>query len=353
MNFDKSEIKDLLVKYRESRLTPAELERVKTWINLASTSEIGEMLGGENPDEDVAGVDPETLAKMKSRIDSQIRTDMKRGRGRLNIWKVMTAVSAAMIALLIWVAGDFYKKSLMVQDDAMATVISTGIGERSTITLPDGTVVTLNSMSKLTFNSNIGTGAREVDFNGEAYFEVSKDSTRPFKINTGEMVVEVHGTSFSLLARPAAKSCELMLDKGSVRLVSSKTKRDVLLEPGEMALYNKADGDFIVENFTEEIPETADGAEKTVEPALADASCDIARTSVIPEWRFSGVEFDDVSPDSLVMTIENMYGVKLNPTITSAIDGNFTGSLPDADLYATLRILSRIYGFEMPFTVQE
>lgn len=354
MNFDRREIKDLLVRYRESRLTPPELERIRTWINQASEADIEAVLGGENPDEDMAGVTSETLVRMKSRIDSQVRADMKRSGWRQNIWKVISAVSAAVIALLIWVADDFHGKIGRLQANAGTTVISTGIGERSTITLPDGTVVAMNSLSKLTFNSNLSTGDREVDFNGEAYFAVAKDSSRPFKINTGDMIVEVHGTSFSLLARPAAKCCELMLDDGSVRLVSSKTNRDVRLEPGEMALYNKDAGDFVVENFAEVTAEKSDDAGEPNPLPVATAADDIAVVpAVIPEWRFSGVQFENVSPDSLVMAVEKMYGVRLNPMITRAIDGNFTGSLPDDDLYASLRILSRVYGFEMPFTVKE
>lgn len=355
MNFDKTEIKDLLARYRESRLTPSDLERMKAWINQASDADIEDVLGGENPDEDVTGVASETLVKMKSRIDSQIRADKRHGRRRLNIWKVMTAASAAVIALLIWVADGFRDRIDRLQANAGTTVISTGIGERSTITLPDGTVVTMNSMSKLTFNTNIGTGRREVDFNGEAYFAVAKDSSRPFKINTGDMMVEVHGTSFSLLARPTAKCCELMLDNGSVRLVSSKTNRDVRLEPGEMALYNKAEGDFVVENFAKPSGDPGKVRKTNALPVdTAVASASIATPpAVIPEWRFSGVRFENVAPDSLVMAVEKIYGVKLNPSITGAIDGNFTGSLPDDDLYASLRILSRVYGFEMPFTVKE
>lgn len=352
MNFDRDEIKDLLVKYRESRLTVPELERVKTWINTASEEEIGNMFDSGNPEEDVTGVTSETLMKMKSCIDSQLQADRKRGRFRLNIWKAISAVSAAVIALLIWVADDFHSENARLQANVGTTVISTGIGERSTVTLPDGTVVVMNSMSKLTFHSNINSGKREVDFNGEAYFAVAKDSSRPFEINTGDMIVEVHGTSFSLLARSTAKCCELMLDDGSVRLVSSKTNRGVQLEPGEMALYNKAEGDFVVENFAQVPSVKSDkGAKAKVLVDTASANPP-ALPVVIPEWRFSGVEFQNISPDSLIMAIEKMYGVKLNPIITKTIDDNFTGSLPDDDLYASLRILSRVYGFEMPFSIQ-
>ena len=144
MNFDRDEIKDLLVKYRESRLTVPELERVKTWINTASEEEIGNMFDSGNPEEDVTGVTSETLMKMKSCIDSQLQADRKRGRFRLNIWKAISAVSAAVIALLIWVADDFHSENARLQANVGTTVISTGIGERSTVTLPDGTVVVMN-----------------------------------------------------------------------------------------------------------------------------------------------------------------------------------------------------------------
>lgn len=107
------------------------------------------------------------------------------------------------------------------------------------------------------------------------------------------------------------------------------------------------------ETFSNCTPENLHSGITAGATATSSAEDVAVAPAVIPEWRFSGVQFENVSPDSLVAAVEKMYGVKLNPMIIKAIDGNFTGSLPDDDLYASLRILSRVYGFEMPFTVKE
>jgi ferric-dicitrate binding protein FerR (iron transport regulator) len=66
------------------------------------------------------------------------------------------------------------------------------------ILLPDGSSVTLNTGSSLTFRDGFGSDSREVILNGEAFFNVKPNKQLPFRVFSGESVVEVTGTSFSV-----------------------------------------------------------------------------------------------------------------------------------------------------------
>lgn len=103
-----------------------------------------------------------------------------------------------------------------------------------TIELPDGTKITLNHTSKLKYGKDFGEGNREVILEGEAYFDVAKDSTKPFIINAGNSIIEVLGTSFNVNAYKENSEVEVVVNSGVVALSSKKVPNEkIILKPGE------------------------------------------------------------------------------------------------------------------------
>ena len=92
-------------------------------------------------------------------------------------------------------------------------------GNKTNITLPDGTKVVLKSSSTLEYDINaFAEGIREVNLDGEAFFDVTKVSGEKFVINTERQKITVHGTSFNLQAYNGDKSNTLVLLEGSVSI---------------------------------------------------------------------------------------------------------------------------------------
>ena len=92
------------------------------------------------------------------------------------------------------------------------------------ITLPDGTTVKLNANTRIEYPQHFSAGTREVRLSGEAFFEVTKDTLHPFRIETINAAVEVLGTSFNVSAYPGAERVEVNVETGdrkSTRLNSS------------------------------------------------------------------------------------------------------------------------------------
>lgn len=119
--------------------------------------------------------------------------------------------------------------------------ISTPKGGEYQLILPDGTKVWLNSMSSLKFPVTFNSRERAVELIGEAYFEVAKDKSRPFRVYTKDTKVEVLGTHFNISAFADDSSVRTSLLEGAVKV--EKGQKSVTLKPGQEALsFDSKDG---------------------------------------------------------------------------------------------------------------
>ena len=102
--------------------------------------------------------------------------------------------------------------------------------------LADGTQVWLNSESELRFPVNFTGDERRVFLKGEAYFQVAKDETKPFRVETGALEIEALGTQFDVNAYRDNGQWMTTLVEGRVRVSVGGTKQTCVLEPGKQAL---------------------------------------------------------------------------------------------------------------------
>jgi transmembrane sensor len=98
-------------------------------------------------------------------------------------------------------------------------------------TLPDGSVITLNKRSVLSYPKQFSGNTRTVNLEGEAFFSVTPDKAKPFIIHTGDVGIKVVGTSFNV--RNKADKTEVIVETGIVQV--SKEQQSVELNPKEMA----------------------------------------------------------------------------------------------------------------------
>ena len=98
-------------------------------------------------------------------------------------------------------------------------------------TLPDGSVITLNKRSVLSYPKQFSGNTRTVNLEGEAFFSVAPDKAKPFIIHTGDVGIKVVGTSFNV--RNTADKTEVIVETGIVQV--SKEQQSVELNPKEMA----------------------------------------------------------------------------------------------------------------------
>lgn len=109
--------------------------------------------------------------------------------------------------------------------------MTTPVGGEYRLVLPDGTTVWLNAASSITYPTAFVGKERNVSVSGEAYFEVAKNASMPFKVKTGEQVIEVLGTHFNVNAYANEHTLNTTLAEGKVKI--TENGKTVLLQPGQ------------------------------------------------------------------------------------------------------------------------
>ena len=111
------------------------------------------------------------------------------------------------------------------------TMLTTPATGQYQVVLPDRSKVWLNNASSLRYPVVFTGNIREVELRGEAYFEITRNTDMPFKVKTGDMMVDVLDTSFNIAAYSDVNKIKKMLLTGAVRV--SKGNAKTLLKPGE------------------------------------------------------------------------------------------------------------------------
>lgn len=140
---------------------------------------------------------------------------------------------AASVLLLL---GSFYlyDNYRMARLSQTFQCVSVPPGNRTNIQLPDGTNVWLNANTSLRYPMAFSNTNREIQLDGEAYFEVAKDK-KPFIVKTNKYDVEVLGTVFNIEAYGSKPQFRTSLYEGKVKLYNSRQPKAVFLSPGQTA----------------------------------------------------------------------------------------------------------------------
>ena len=117
-------------------------------------------------------------------------------------------------------------------------------GGEYNLLLSDNTKVYLNAGSSLRYPVRFSGDRREVILEGEGYFEVSRDTAKPFVVKTGSVNVQVLGTAFNVNAYPEEENVETTLVEGKVRVDGKNEQR--ILEPGTQLVYDKRRENMVV-----------------------------------------------------------------------------------------------------------
>jgi transmembrane sensor len=163
-----------------------------------------------------------------------------------------------------------------------SNTLSTARGETYRLRLPDGSQIWLNAASSLTYHTNLKqAGNRKVYLEGEAYFEIAKDKSAPFIVETNNQTVEVLGTHFNVNSYLNDEASNTTLLEGSVKM-STKSGFKAILVPGEQG--------------------TIASGKLSVEPV--DSRLAVA-------WKNNKFMFESASIQEVMRMIERWYNVKV------------------------------------------
>jgi len=161
-------------------------------------------------------------------------------RGYFNI---PMQIAASVIFLVILGLAISSVTGSLQKVEVIAALNETG----KVIELPDGSMVTLNGNTKLSYTKSFGKRQRKVMLDGEAFFNVSADKSKPFRIFAGNACVKVLGTSFNVNSRKNLNQVEVYVASGVVELSEIENQNNrVVLHKGNIGLIDNKD--ILLEN---------------------------------------------------------------------------------------------------------
>lgn len=159
--------------------------------------------------------------------------------------KIVYRVAVVILILLLPLAG-YWKGQKALRQTFSDMVVEAPLGARTKLYLPDGTLVWLNAGSKITYSQGFGMDNRQLNLEGEGYFEVIHNPKLPFEIHTHEVDLRVLGTKFNFKNYSDDEEITVNLLEGRVALHNGlKSMSDLYLSPNEKMVMNKRTGEMV------------------------------------------------------------------------------------------------------------
>ncbi len=241
---------EIIVKYLSGNCTEQEFESLFAWVEESEQNKqyFSELKNSwEVSDMQTKTIDEAELQlkfnDFKNKIsppNSNIETESKLIVPAF--WKyaasiIITIGFTALISFLVW-----HKP----KPEITYNQLEVPSGQQAQLTLADGTKIWLNSKSKLVYPGTFSGDVREVRLEGEGYFQVSHNPSKPFIVKTSHVNVKVLGTSFNVSSYSDDNEVKLALETGSVALTQPGKTNVTQVVPSELAVYSKANKTFTI-----------------------------------------------------------------------------------------------------------
>lgn len=215
-------------------------------------------------------------------------------------------LALAISGLSIYTASriGFFSRDAWIQ-------VSTDSGQRSKLTLPDGTLVWLNSETILKYKQV--KDFRKVELAGEAYFEVTHAKNHPFIVVTGETELKVLGTKFNVSHYRDSRITEAALLSGKISVKIDEIGKMVELKPGEKIVY--------------------DSASKMLSQSVSKVQNEIS-------WKQGILTFENAPFNNLIQELERYYGVKFIYDPSAFNQKHYTGSIDNLEISRVLEFIN-------------
>lgn len=304
---DKAEILSLLKRYRAGECTPEEAARIRAWFESFE----------ELPDDPAfrAAADEAAITALAKLFPAE--TPKRNGRTIM----VRLLQAAAVLVFICTTVLFVYKYAHRSPVPVTYALLQANKGERKKITLPDGSIVTINANTQLRIPSDFGMQRRELFLTGEAVFDVTKDEARSFVVHSGNLQTVVLGTSFNMKAYPGEKSIQIAVITGKVRIEKKVDTSTTILTEGlttnQVLTYHTDDDSLVI------------GRGKADE---------------IAAWQNNIFYFQQASIDEIAAVLERQYNINITLTGKVKRSCRYTLLLKNETFANAMKLLSQLSG---------
>lgn len=234
---------DLLIRFLNHTASSEDYKIIEEWISDEQRAKwLFDM-------EEAWGVKNELLASEKEEIDKAYKQYHSRNKEHhkpilhlLLKHGLRFTKYAAVIAIISVLGINLYKTNNRPMPFVQLEIPK---GQYLSVTLTDGTIVWLNSESKLRYPTEFNSKERLVELEGEAFFEVAPDKKKPFIVKTELLDVKVLGTKFNMRAYKLDDDVHVSLTEGSVEVRSYDQKNKMMMKPNDELTFSRNQGMII------------------------------------------------------------------------------------------------------------
>src|SRR5699024_8191834 len=232
-------------------------------------------------------------------------------------------LKVAAVVLLVLTAGGagFYYSTSLPDEKQSEVVLKTralSAGQKATLRFGDGSVIELNSESILHYPSRFNADKREVYLEGEAFFSVERDTTRPFIIHAGGTATQVLGTSFNIRAYEEEGKVQVAVVEGQVAVAEEKAEK----RTGQKAIH-----------ITKNEWVTYHSDEQIIEKGRGDIWEMVA-------WKDDVLVFKDQSLSRIAKRLERWYNIDIRLADESLANRRMSATFEDNSLEQVLKVIA-------------
>ncbi len=237
------EFQKILERYQKGHCSPEEEALVEKWFAAMEST----------PDNSTpSSMSSDAKRRSWTRVQDHIVESRKRhmqGTRRLSgpiSWAIAATVLVVMVSTVFLVIRYRPTKHVAITTNVATRNISNRTNEVMRVLLSDGSRIFLEPASSIHYRDPFDDSQRLVELEGEAFFEVYRDPSRPFLVNANEVITKVLGTSFTVSAFPDDDNITVSVVTGKVsvmtkqdRTVDNSPLRETILTPNQKIVYNK------------------------------------------------------------------------------------------------------------------
>lgn len=238
---------------------------------------------------------------------------------------------AAVIALgfLLYYFGNPY--AIVSVKEKAATVVLTKPADKRELLLPDGTRVTMNAGSRLSYDPGFSGKTREVFLEGEAFFDVAEMKDRPFIVHAGAVNIKVLGTAFNVKCYKDDRKIEATLIRGKIELSGNdkRNNRTVVMHANQ--------------KMEVAAPRLADTTISTAEMRIVNIDQRVrAEERIETSWLYDRLEFRGEDFVSLAASLERRYGINVHFVDQNVKELKFNGSFGKESVEQAFSALKKV-----------
>lgn len=265
-------------------------------------------------DYEITGTSSPDFKRIFKILWAKIEKSRTRSKPKTRYLNTFIKIAAAVVVGLFI---GLYITSIKTNEEPVYYAAHSPRGSVSEMVLPDGSIIFLNSDSRIKYSIDGEKGVREVFLNGEAWFDVEKNKKKPFIVHTPFYNVNVTGTQFNVKAYESDNEVTTTLEEGQVIIYSKENFRlaeNITLKPGEQMVLNKDSRELAI---------------KTV------------NTKWFTSWKDNKLIFVNMDLKDLIVLLERKYGVDIEVKNKAILGLHFDGTLKNESIIEIIEIIKK------------